>query len=338
MIKTVLLLAVVLFSSNIIILDSYQTHISSPIITSDKTNYKQGENVIISGWVSYNDEPTSDVLLRITATNPKEIKIFDEYTTSNLGGTFLIEIPITNDAQTGNYFIQVISQCREIHRDICTRQYESMSVNVGATSQNKIPDWVKNNVGWWADGLIGDHEFARGIEFLINEGILVVPPTVIADEQSDEIPDWIKNNGKWWAEGIISDDEFLNNIQFLIANGILSVSSSAVLEPEIQTVTGKFSDADFIHRTSGTASIEFTPDEGGTLYFDQSFDTTHGPDLYVYLATDKSARDHINIGQLQFFNGEQSYNISSDVDLEKYDNVLIWCQAFGVLFGNAELK
>lgn len=200
---------------------------------------------------------------------------------------------------------------------------------------NQIPEWIKNNVEWWADGIIGDQEFVRGIEFLINQGILVVPPTVISDEQSDEIPDWIKNNGKWWTEGIISDDEFLNNIQFLIANGILSVPS-AVLEP--QTFSGQFHDADFIHRVSGTASIEFTPDQGGTLHFDETFDTTHGPDLYVYLATDKSANDFVSVGQIQSFGGEQSYIIPSDVDLTKYDNVLIWCQAFSTLFGHAELE
>lgn len=336
MIKSVLFLVAVLFSSNVMILDSYQTHISSPIITSDKTNYKQGENVIISGWVNYNDEPTSDVLLRVTATNPNEIKIFDEYTTSSADGEFSIEIPITDDAEAGNYSIHVISQCREIHREICTHRYELLSINVEGVP-NQIPEWVKNNVEWWADGIIGDEEFVRGIEFLINQGILIVPPTTISDEQSNEIPDWIKNNGKWWTEGVISDNEFLNNIQYLIANGILSVSS-AVLGSELQTFSGKFNDADFIHRVSGTASIEFTPDDGGTLYFDETFDTTPGPDLYVYLATDKSANDFVNIGLIQSFGGEQSYRISSDVDLEKYDNVLIWCQAFSTLFGHAELE
>ena len=336
MIKSVLVLVVVLFSSNVMILDSYQTHISSPIITSDKTNYKQGENVILSGWVNYNDEPTSDVLLQVTAANPNGIKIFDEYVTSNSEGIFALEIPIPTDAETGNYFLQVISQCREIHRQVCTHQYESLSISVEGVT-NQIPEWIKNNVEWWADGIIGDQEFVRGIEFLINQGILVVPPTAISDEQSDEIPDWIKNNGKWWTEGIISDNEFLNNIQFLIANGILSVPS-AVLEPELQTFSGKFNDADFVHRVSGTANIEFTPDQGGTLHFDETFDTTHGPDLHVYLATDTSANDFVSVGQIQSFGGEQSYIVPSDVDLEKYDNVLIWCEAFSMLFGHAELE
>ena len=76
MIKILLIFCVVLFCVDMIILESYQTHISSPMITSDRTNYKQGENIIISGWVNYNEEATSDVLLRIIVTSPLEIKIF----------------------------------------------------------------------------------------------------------------------------------------------------------------------------------------------------------------------------------------------------------------------
>ena len=38
----------------------------------------------------------------------------------------------------------------------------------------KIPEWVKNNAGWWADGQIDDKSFATGIEFLIKIGLIVV--------------------------------------------------------------------------------------------------------------------------------------------------------------------
>ena len=95
MIKIALGFFVVLFCINFIILESYQTHVSSPIITSDKTNYKQGESIVISGWVNYNEQATSDVLLRIIVTDPLEMKIFDEYVTSNPEGEFSIEIPMS---------------------------------------------------------------------------------------------------------------------------------------------------------------------------------------------------------------------------------------------------
>ena len=38
----------------------------------------------------------------------------------------------------------------------------------------KIPDWIKNNAGWWADGLIEDADFVSGIQYLITNGIMDV--------------------------------------------------------------------------------------------------------------------------------------------------------------------
>ncbi len=245
MMKGILMLVVVLSSSNIIVLDSHQTHVSSPIIASDKINYKQGEDIIISGWVSYNDEPTSDVLLRITAINPKEVKIFDEYATSNTDGVFSIEIPITTDAEIGFYSIQVISQCREVHREICTYQHESLSINVESISnQNKIPNWIRSNATWWADGSIDDQTFVSGIEFLIKEGTISIPTTQTREETDGEIPSWIKTNATWWADGMISDYDFVKGIEYLVGSGIIRVQTSQIdsLSLEIDAGSGDGSD------------------------------------------------------------------------------------------------
>ena len=43
----------------------------------------------------------------------------------------------------------------------------------GLVSQdNKIPNWIKTNAGWWADGQIDDNSFVLGIQFLIKEGMM----------------------------------------------------------------------------------------------------------------------------------------------------------------------
>ena len=39
-------------------------------------------------------------------------------------------------------------------------------------SEIEIPEWIKNNAGWWADGLIGDSDFVSGIQYLISNGIM----------------------------------------------------------------------------------------------------------------------------------------------------------------------
>ena len=36
-----------------------------------------------------------------------------------------------------------------------------------------IPEWIKNNAVWWAEGQIDDKSFATGIEFMIKEGIIL---------------------------------------------------------------------------------------------------------------------------------------------------------------------
>lgn len=43
------------------------------------------------------------------------------------------------------------------------------------------------------------------------------------------------------------------------------------------------------------------------------------------------------LGKLKANNGNQNYNIPSEIDLAKYDTVLIWCRPFSVLFGSADL-
>ena len=38
--------------------------------------------------------------------------------------------------------------------------------------QYKIPSWIKNSAGWWADGQVDDSSFVEGIQFLIREGLI----------------------------------------------------------------------------------------------------------------------------------------------------------------------
>ena len=69
----------------------------------------------------------------------------------------------------------------------------------------------------------------------------------------------------------------------------------------------------------------------------ENFKATNGPDLYVYLATDKSTSDFVNLGRLKGNIGNQNYAIPAETNLTKYNTALIWCKAFSVLFGSAQL-
>ena len=105
-----------------------------------------------------------------------------------------------------------------------SESFTSFTLIVGQTTETKtsIPDWIKNNAGWWAEGQIDDSAFLQGIQFLINEGIMVIPSTETTQfSESQEVPSWIKNNAGWWAEGQIDDNTFVSGIQYLVKVGII---------------------------------------------------------------------------------------------------------------------
>jgi Electron transfer DM13 len=111
--------------------------------------------------------------------------------------------------------------------------------------------------------------------------------------------------------------------------------------PENQTnnmLAGNLIDAgDGFHMASGQVKVVQIPDETQILRF-ENLDVTNGPDLYVYLATDTTAKDFVSLGRLKGNMGNQNYPIPENIDFEKYNKVLIWCQAFSTLFGSSKLS
>jgi peptidoglycan/xylan/chitin deacetylase (PgdA/CDA1 family) len=86
-----------------------------------------------------------------------------------------------------------------------------------------IPEWVKNNAGWWAGGQIEDSDFTKGLEYLIEQNIIKIPSTQAGESISQKIPAWVKNNAGWWADGQIGNADFVRGIQYLIENGVIRV-------------------------------------------------------------------------------------------------------------------
>jgi hypothetical protein len=108
--------------------------------------------------------------------------------------------------------------------DINLQSAGSTSGQVIAESETSIPSWIKNNAGWWSDGMIDDSSFVSGIQWLISNGVMNIPPTEQGTGSDDVIPGWIKNNAGWWADGQIDDGSFVSGLQWLISNGIMKIS------------------------------------------------------------------------------------------------------------------
>jgi hypothetical protein len=96
----------------------------------------------------------------------------------------------------------------------------SVIVNPPVTS---IPSWVKNVAGFWCQDQIDNASFIEGIQYLIDNGIIIVPAKSQGQASAQEIPQWVKNNACWWSEGSITDLDFASGIQYLVKQGIIVV-------------------------------------------------------------------------------------------------------------------
>ena len=93
---------------------------------------------------------------------------------------------------------------------------------------------------------------------------------------------------------------------------------------------------DGFHNTEGAAKVIPLQDRGSILRL-ENFRSTNGPNVHVYMSTNKDATDFADLGRLKANNGNQNYNIPIGINVAKYKYVLIWCKDFSVLFGSAQL-
>lgn len=112
---------------------------------------------------------------------------------------------------------------------------------------------------------------------------------------------------------------------------------------EIQTQEGMPSTAQVIsqaefkpraHEVEGKALL-IQEGENKIIRFEE-FQTINGPNLHIYLASDLSSQDFIDLGPIKATKGNVNYNLPEGVDTEKYNKVLVWCVPFRVLFSYAE--
>jgi len=88
------------------------------------------------------------------------------------------------------------------------------------------------------------------------------------------------------------------------------------------------------HTTTGNASINSKK----TALQLSKFKTDAGPKLVVYLTTEVGSSDYVSLGDLKGIDGDYTYLIPSNTNLDKYNIVDIWCVDFSVSFGHAVLK
>ena len=82
-----------------------------------------------------------------------------------------------------------------------------------------IPYWIKDLSQLWISGQTPDKEFAKSIQFLIDEKIIFNSKP----GQELKIPEWFKMTTSWWANNQVPDTIYGNALQFLIDERVVVI-------------------------------------------------------------------------------------------------------------------
>ena len=84
-------------------------------------------------------------------------------------------LPFVDKERDPHYYIQLYYTNTEFQEWFDT-EFRSYTIEeaVGLAKSNSIPVWIKNNANLWSDGLITDEDFVNAIEYLVENGIIIV--------------------------------------------------------------------------------------------------------------------------------------------------------------------
>lgn len=133
-------------------------------------------------------------------------------------------------------------------------------------------------------------------------------------------------------------DEVVNET---VVTGVVAPPTAAGAPPAapVNLIEAQGGFSSLAHDTSGTARIVKLA-EGGHVLTLTDLETDNGPDLRVYLVAGGSGgdvSDNVDLGALKGNIGNQQYTIPDGTDTSRYRSVVVWCRAFSVAFGRADL-
>jgi hypothetical protein len=82
-----------------------------------------------------------------------------------------------------------------------------------------IPYWIKDISQMWTNGQMEDVEFAKSIQFLIDQNVIFNSKA----GQELQIPKWFKVTTAWWANNYIPDTVYGDSLQFLIDERVIII-------------------------------------------------------------------------------------------------------------------
>lgn len=140
----------------------------------------------------------------------------------------------------------------------------------------------------------------------------------------------------WWLDSPLFLNETVDEGLPPVTESMESTPDSDATVPEAPssnpTFVGQFMDGEKNYETTG--NILTVEAEDGTYLRFEDFETTNGPDLFVYLVEPGAETDTgIRLGALKGNIGSQNYQVRDQVDLNRHSTVVIWCRTFDADFG-----
>ena len=112
------------------------------------------------------------------------------------------------------------------------------------------------------------------------------------------------------------------------------MGGSDVMPRNQPTIIGQ---AEMVARAHGVEGVAWLVQSGNETFLRfENLKTINGPDLRIYLSSDLSDDDIVDLGPIRATEGNVNYMIPPGTDLGKYKNAMIWCRSFDVLFSYAQ--
>ncbi|WLR61215.1 DM13 domain-containing protein [Guptibacillus hwajinpoensis] len=140
----------------------------------------------------------------------------------------------------------------------------------------------------------------------------------------------------WWMVSPLFLDEVVDEDLPTTIEATTNAEETSIEESPAVSHSGMFVDGDDVHHASGNITSFYTDSEQWVRF--ENFEVTNGPDLYTVLVKEGQSTDEGTIlGELKGNVGSQNYRIPGSSSLEEGDRIVVWCKAFEVDFGFAEL-
>ena len=94
-----------------------------------------------------------------------------------------------NDEISENEFLRAIEYLIQNDIIVITNvpSYEKSEISIDFSYTKLVPNWIKNNAGWWADGQISDSSFISGLQWLISNGIIQMEVKKIPNQTANGV-------------------------------------------------------------------------------------------------------------------------------------------------------